>query len=128
MGTPYASGSKAIALCDVCGFEYRLSQLRKLTVAGTVTATKACPACWVPDQPQLMLGRFPVSDPQALRDPRPDNAYYISGVNVAGNPNDGLRVIEWGWAPVGGGVGLGEMTPNALLAEGAVGSVTVSTT
>lgn len=128
MGTPYASGSKAIALCDVCGFQYRLNRLRKLVVAGVVTETKACPACWVEDQPQLMLGKYPINDPQALRDPRPDTSYYISGPNTNGNPGEGNRVIAWGWAPVGGGVGNGEMTPNPLLLEVAVGTVTVSVT
>ena len=36
-----------------------------------VTGLLVCGECWDPDQPQLQLGRFPVSDPQALRNPRP---------------------------------------------------------
>ena len=31
-----------------------------------------CPECWDPDQPQNQLGRYNVDDPQALRNPRPD--------------------------------------------------------
>jgi hypothetical protein len=38
-----------------------------------------CPACWDPDQPQLQLGMYPVDDPQAVRNPRPDNTYYQAG-------------------------------------------------
>ena len=71
MSERYASGQRAIAECDVCGFQYRLRELRPLVVKAIVTAIKACPECWNPDQPQLMLGVFPVSDPQAIRNPRP---------------------------------------------------------
>lgn len=123
----YANGSKSIALCDVCGFQFKLGQLRKLVVNTKETQIKACRACWVPDQPQLQLGRYPVEDPQAVRDPRPDNTYYVSGTNSLGNPSEGSRVFQWGWRPVGGGTGLGELTPNYLLAYGEVGSVSVST-
>ena len=37
-----------------------------------ITGTKACPECWDVDHPQLMLGTFPIYDPQALREPRVD--------------------------------------------------------
>jgi hypothetical protein len=126
MSELFANGSRALAVCDVCGFQFRLSQLRKLVVNNIVTNTKACRACWVPDQPQLQLGAYPVSDPQAIREPRIDTSYRVSGLNSNGNPGGGSRIFEWGWAPVGGGIGLGELTPNALLAEGAVGDVTVT--
>jgi hypothetical protein len=72
MSNRFASGQKALALCDVCGFPYKLRELRNLIVKGKDTHVKACPECWDPDQPQLHLGEFPVDDPQALRDPRPD--------------------------------------------------------
>lgn len=76
MGTKWASGQDAIAECDVCGFRYKLRRLRKDVIKGTVTEIKACPQCWDPDQPQLHLGEFPVYDPQAIPDPRPDSAGY----------------------------------------------------
>ena len=122
----FASGKRAIALCDVCGFQYKLNVLRKLVVNSHVTETKACPACWTSDQPQLQLGKYPIDDPQAIRDPRRDTSYRISGLNTAGYPGGGSRVYQWGWAPVGLGYGLGELTPNALIAYGQVGDVTVS--
>lgn len=76
MGQRFASNKRAIALCDVCGFQYKLKELRNLIVKGRDTNVKACPECWDPDHPQLHLGEYPVDDPQALRDPRPDNAEY----------------------------------------------------
>ena len=76
MGVRFASNKRAVAICDVCGFQYKLKELRKLIVKGRDTNVKACQECWDPDHPQLHLGEYPVDDPQALRDPRPDNAEY----------------------------------------------------
>lgn len=72
MSHKFASGQKALALCDVCGFRYRLRELQELIIKGNKTNIRACPECWNPDHPQLKLGEFPVYDPQALRNPRPD--------------------------------------------------------
>ena len=76
MSERFASGQKAIAECDVCGFQYRLRELKPLVVKNIVTATLACTECWNPGQPQLMLGMYPVNDPQAIRNPRPDFTGY----------------------------------------------------
>lgn len=123
MGNSYASGRNAIAECDCCGFQYKLVELKKLVVKGQLIATKVCSACWVPDQPQLMLGEFPVDDPQAIRDPRPDTTYYADGADGAG----GSRVFQWGWRPVGGAASDdAALTPNDLAAAGSVNSVTVT--
>ena len=73
MGSRFASDRIAIAMCDVCGFQYKLKELKSLVVKGRDTNIKACPECWNPDQPQLKLGEFPVDDPQAIRNPRPDD-------------------------------------------------------
>ena len=67
----YAKGSKAFGFCDRCGFRYNLKELRTETVNLSSTNLRVCPVCWDPDQPQNMLGRIPIDDPQALRDPRP---------------------------------------------------------
>lgn len=74
MGSKYASNKRALAICDVCGFPYKLRQLKALVVKGTVTQTLACPECWNPDHPQLHIGEVKVFDPQALRNPRSDSA------------------------------------------------------
>lgn len=123
MPNRFASGKFAIAECDRCGQRYKLKELRKLTIKTKQVSIKVCRECWEPDQPQLRLGMYPVDDPQAVREPRPDNSYFVSGLDVDGDPSGGSRIFEWGWAPVGGGTGL---TPNALVATGQVSSVTVS--
>lgn len=74
MSGTFAKGKKAKALCDVCGFTYKLSELKPVIVRGNKTSIKACPICWDVDHPQNMLGRFRITDPQALRDPRPATA------------------------------------------------------
>ena len=142
MPSNFASGKHSIAECDRCGQRFKLSQLRKLTIKTRMVSIKVCDECWEPDQPQLQLGLYPVNDPQAVREPRPDISYYASGtsglqiqngdnntVDEGGYPEGGSRVIEWGWYPVGGSRGFDRvLTPNALVATGTVNSVTISTT
>ena len=78
-----------------------------------------------PDQPQLSLGLYPVDDPQAIRNPRPDTTYFAPGNDGAG----GSRMIQWGWNPVGGAsADDAGLTPNYLVSKGYVGDVTVVTT
>ena len=76
MSNQFASDNKALAECDVCGFRYKLRTLRYLVVKTKTTNIKACNECWSPDQPQLQLGMYPVDDPQAIRNPRPDFTGY----------------------------------------------------
>ena len=67
-----------------------------------------------PDQPQLQLGRLRLDDPQALRNPRPDQSLEESRKFFA-------------FDPVGGGVtSLGSRTVG-LNIEAKVGQVTVTT-
>lgn len=85
-----------------------------------------CPTCWEPDQPQLQLGMYPVDDPQGVRNPRPDRSYVASGPLADGFLGEGSRVIQWGWNPVGGGyTPIDGGTPNYLVAQTYVGSVTI---
>jgi hypothetical protein len=128
MTNRFANGAKAFGFCDLCGFRFDLKKLKNLVVKTKQTQIKACPQCWTPDHPQLQLGMYPVSDPQAIRDPRPDtNTWYASGVNTAGFPSEGMLVYQWGWAPVGGSQGFdAELTPNYLVAVGQTGTVAVS--
>jgi hypothetical protein len=141
-GPKYASGKYAIAECDRCGQRYKLKQLKKLTIKTKLVSIKVCPECWEPDQPQLQLGMYPVYDPQALREPRPDVSYQQSGLNglqvldtvgiaenQTGTPEGGSRVFQWGWNPVGGARGFDSiLTPNYLILDAQVGNVTVTTT
>jgi len=122
MPNQFSSGKFAIAECDRCGQRFKLKELKKLTIKTKLTNIKVCPECWEQDQPQLQLGMYPVDDPQAVREPRPDTSYYELGNDGAG----GSRVIQWGWNPVGGAsqndAGL---TPNYLTSLGAVGTVMI---
>lgn len=127
MGNQFASGRYAIAICDRCGEEWMLKELKKEIVKQRETGLLMCPDCWDPDQPQLMLGTFPIDDPQGLRTSRRDTSYLVSGLTATGTLGEGSRVIQWGWNPVGGATGHGVnlLTPNDLVAVGAVGQVVV---
>jgi hypothetical protein len=127
MGNRFASNRIAIAICDRCGFQFRLRELRTLVIKTKQVNLLVCNECWEPDQPQLQLGMYPVDDPQALRNPRKDNTYLQSGQTSTGSIGEGSRNIQWGWAPVGGARFFDTaLTPNNLLAVGQVGTVTVT--
>ena len=135
MGNRFSSGKNSIAECDRCGFRYKLKYLKKLIIKTKQVSIKVCQTCWEPDQPQLQLGMYPVQDPQAVREPRPDLSYRQAGYTGLqlttntdfGDPSGGSRVFQWGWYPVGGAsandVGL---TPNALTSPAQIGSVTIT--
>ena len=127
MATPFASGKYAIAECDRCGQRYKLKQLKMEVIKTKLYQLKVCDACWDPDQPQLQLGMYPVYDPQALYQPRPDTTYVTAGLNTAGNLTGGSRDIQWGWAPVGGASSFDAyLTPNYLVATTFVGTVQIT--
>ncbi len=129
MANRFASGKNAVAICDRCGFGYKLTLLKKLVVKTKVYDLKVCPQCWDPDQPQLQLGMYPVDDPQGLRDPRPDLSYQASGLLADGELGGGSRIFQWGWNPVGGASGFDTLlTPNNLVLVVEIGTVTVSVT
>jgi hypothetical protein len=133
MPNQFSSGKFAIAECDRCGFRYKLKQLKQLVIKTKNVNILVCPSCWEPDQPQLSLGLYPVNDPQAVRNPRPDVSYRTSGTSGlqlspsdVGTPEGGSRIISWGWNPVGGARSFdSELTPNPLLMQLYLGDVTV---
>jgi hypothetical protein len=142
MPNRFASGKWAIAQCDRCDQRFKLKVLKREIIKGKNYDLLVCPECWDPDQPQLHLGETPVEDPQALRNPRPDRSYKISGlsglqVQETTSPNPlaqgtlemGSRIIQWGWNPVGG-ASLNDygLTPNNLVITVELGTVTVATT
>ena len=143
-GPKFATGKKAIAECDRCGFRYKLKELKKLVIKTKNINLLVCPTCWEPDQPQLQLGMYPVYDPQALQNPRKDTSYIQAGltgiqtdtlnlpnedVDAFGTPSGGSRQIQWGWNPVGldNPLQLSGLINN-LVAGGEVGTVTVTIT
>lgn len=140
MPSKFSSGKYAIAECDRCAQRFKLKQLKKQVLKTKMYNIKVCPSCWDPDQPQLQLGMYPVNDPQALRNPRRDNSYTqagLTGLQIdsgsgplgSGDPSGGSRVIQWGWAPVGGSrANDAGLTPNNLVLGITLGTVTVVTT
>jgi hypothetical protein len=142
MGNRFASGKNSIAECDRCGFRFKLKALRKEVIKTKTYNLLVCPQCWDPDHPQLLLGMYPVDDPQAVREPRRDKSYYQSGmsglqiqngsstsIDQDGYPEGGSRVFQWGWNPVGGARGPDDgLTPNYLVLNIEIGTVTVVTT
>jgi hypothetical protein len=142
MPSKFASGKWSIAECDRCGQRYKLKELKKLTIKTKTTNIKVCPECWEEDQPQLQLGMYPVNDAQAVREPRPDTSYQVSGTsglqidetntynqNGIGYPEGGSRIFQWGWNPVGGSKSFDALlTPNALAMAVEIGTVTVTVT
>jgi hypothetical protein len=83
---------------------------------------------------------YPVDDPQAVREPRPDISYTVSGTSGlqlngsndnteagVGFPEGGSRIFQWSWNPVGGARDDG-LTPNNLAPSCLVGSVTIEIT
>jgi len=144
MPNKFSSGKNAIAECDRCAQRYKLSELRTQILKTKPFKIKVCKTCWDPDQPQLSLGLYPVNDPQAVREPRPDVSYYMGGPTGLqtnpydpnannqddfGYPTDGSRQFQWGWAPVGGATEFSRaITPNSLIPVITIGTVTISTT
>jgi hypothetical protein len=144
MASKYSSGKYSIAECDRCGQRYKLKELKKEVIKTKQFNIKVCPECWDPDHPQLSIGMYPVDDPQAVREPRPDVSYQTSGttglMTNPYNPNvnsitnqgyvsDGSRQTQWGWNPVGGASYFDRMlTPNDLLLKVVIGTVSIQTT
>ena len=63
----YTSGKYAKAICDRCGVEMKYTDLRT-----EWTGLRVCKSCLDPKTAQEFPSNFP-TDPEALRDPRPDN-------------------------------------------------------
>ena len=129
MGNRFASGKNAISECDRCGQRFKLKVLKTEIIKLKNYNLLVCPECWDPDHPQLQLGMFPVDDPQALRNPRPDRSYVVSGLLADGYSGGGSRIFQWGWNPVGGASSFdAALTPNNLKLVVQLGTVTVSVT
>jgi hypothetical protein len=74
----FATGKFALGICDICGVSYRFFELRGTTVRGHPTYLMSCPICWDLDHPQNFLPdavRMWGTDPEAIRNARPENDY-----------------------------------------------------
>ena len=117
MGTKFAVGKKAFGYCDISGKRTKLSELKDVYRKGVKTGPKACPEYWDADHPQNFIGEYPVHDPQALRDPRPDNGLTAS-----------RKLRQTGFNPVGFNLGVFGVGDNVLVLKLEVGTVTVEIT
>jgi hypothetical protein len=84
----YARGRRALGICDRTGFRYPLADLVWEFRNGQRTGLRIGKDVVDPDHPQNFLGRVRINDPQALRDPRPEQDV---------GPSRGF----FGWRPVG---------------------------
>ena len=117
MGTKFAAGKKAFGYCDISGKRTKLSELKDVYRKGAKTGLKACPEYWDADHPQNKLGEFPVYDPQALRDPRPDQGLEAS-----------RKLRQTGFNPVGFDGTVFGILDIVLVLKLEVGTVTVEIT
>ncbi len=108
----YASGKHAFGFCDRTGFRYKLRDLVPQIEAGRPNGMLVGKDVVDVDNPQWRLGLINMSDPQALRNPRPDGGFHQSRELSA-------------FDPVGGGnTAMGSRTVG-LDCSGHVGRVTV---
>ena len=104
----FASGNKAYGISDRSGFRYRLKDMKKEWTGALVG-----PDEFEPKHPQLLPIRIG-SDPQALRNPRPE-------------PNlPEERSIQYGFNPVGFNSIPGITPANNLAPVGEIGTVVVT--
>jgi len=109
----FAKGSKAFGFCDRTGFRYPLKDLVEQYENGQPNGLLVGRDMVDIDQEQLRLGDVDASDPQSLKNPRPDQ-------NLA--EQRGL----FAWNPVGGGVTAYGSSTVGLDMSAPAGRVTVS--
>ena len=107
----YTSGKFGLGLCDQCGQQFKLNELKK-----EWTGFKVCDECYQPKHPQLEPKRS-LNEPQALLEPRPESRL---GVNVYVGDTGDTSFASIGMQP---------MPPARNLVAGAMlGTVTTSIT
>lgn len=87
----FAVGKRAFGFCDRCAQRYPLQVLKKQIYNQRPIDLRVCPDCLDVDQPQLQLGKYPVLDPIALRNPRPDTSQTVSRALFGWTPIEGLN-------------------------------------
>lgn len=103
----FASGKNAWGISDRSGFRYRLREMKR-----EWTGLLVGPDEFEPKHPQLTPPHN-ISDPQALRNPRPEQDL------------KGQRALQYGFRPVGFRSVPGVTPPNALVATGQAGVVNI---
>lgn len=92
-----ARGKYAYGICDKTGFRYKLNELVNEVKNGVRTGLRVGKDVVDPDHPQNFLGRLRISDPQSVRDARPDRtepeAIAMLGFNAFTTGVSGSSVI-----------------------------------
>jgi len=89
----YAKASKALGICDRCGFTFKLKELKYEVEDETRNGLRVCSDCFDPDHPQFQVGRLNTSDPMALFNPRPDSGEKDSTVYFGFEPVSSTGII-----------------------------------
>ena len=111
----YAKGKYAYGICDRTGFRYKLSDLKNQIVDQRRSGLLVGKDVLDKDQPQYQLGRIKITDPQALRKPRPQTDLEAS-----------RRLF--GWNPIGGwNSSYGASNLNNMVLKGQIGKLTITT-
>ena len=111
----YASGKYAQFICDTCGWAFPYK-----TAKTTWEGNRVCGECYEPKHPQLEPIHN-VSDPEALRFPRPNlSPDVVAGAGVVRTIDDN-KVMSTTGDPIGSEFSIDGAT-------GSVGTVTVVTT
>jgi len=92
----YAKGSKALGICDRCGFTYKLAELKYEVQDEVRNGLRVCFSCFDPDQPQYRVGQLQTSDPQALYNPRTDSGEKSSTSYYGFDPVTGIGIVMQG--------------------------------
>jgi hypothetical protein len=82
----FAKGKKAFGFCDRTGFRYPLKDLVEQWENGKPNGLLVGRDMVDQDHPQLRLGDVDASDPQSLRNPRPDKELAASRALTSWNP------------------------------------------
>ena len=115
----YATGKFARGLCDRCGFEYKLHELKE-----EWNNLKVCSECFEPKAAQIDP-RPVITDPEAVYNPRPNNDKEVGeGFVVVSDANNftatSINSLSMNPSILGTNFTTPEMT-------GSVGTVTITT-
>ncbi len=89
----FASGKYANALCGICGFPLKYSDLKQYVFNQRPNGLMVCDTCLDIDNEQLQVGKYHTPEAIALRNPRPDSAELPACRGFFGwNPVLGLKV------------------------------------
>jgi hypothetical protein len=95
-----------------------LHDLKSEVVNQNKTGFLVCPTCWDPDQPQYQLGKIPISEIEAVRNPRPDlgvdaSRYgsFVGGVQIESVRDDFLTDAD-GWSAANASIAVAYVSAN----------------